>query len=95
MPKNEGADGRINEGEYPKVGGVQCGKRLRIFAEEARIPAFKESVKIAIWCLYSDLQKQMSAARRSAHQPTWAMFEAAVSSGVGSVIDLLRALARM
>ena len=35
-------------GEQPKVGGVLCGKRLRIFTTEARIPAFKDSVKITI-----------------------------------------------
>ena len=35
-------------GEYSKVGGVLCGKRLRIIATEARIPAIKDSVKIAI-----------------------------------------------
>jgi hypothetical protein len=51
-------------GEYPKAGGVLCGKRLRIFATEARIPEFKDSLKIVIECLYSDLQKQMSALRR-------------------------------
>ena len=54
-------------GEEPKVGGVLCGKRLRIFTTEARIPAFKDSVKITIQCLYADLQKQMGAARRPAH----------------------------
>ncbi len=35
--------------------------------EPDRIPAFKDSVKITIQCLYADLQKQMGAARRPAH----------------------------
>jgi len=47
--------------------GCAMRQAAGIFTTEARIPAFKDSVKITIQRLYADLQKQMGAARRPSH----------------------------